>query len=373
MLGDGIGEGSYGRVKEGYCVETLRRVAVKIMKHSRLKKIQGGEQNVRREIALLKRLRHKNIVELMDVIVDQEKQKFYVVFEYCATNLSELQSRSLNEGRLPLGQSQRYFKQLIRGLQYLHQNSIIHRDIKPANLLVSIDDVIKISDFGVAEEISRYSPTDLMTSSAGTPIFQPPEAASGQAKYSGFKVDIWACGITLYNMISGQFPFDGETTYALFESIAKCDYNIPIEADSQLADLLYGILERDPDKRLSIDSILNHTWLRTDYPLDSSEVPVIPGFKSINEDTIDKCQKKCFISNQQFAHDTTLVPYLEQMFEDLPQLLRRSSQVDSTITAVKKKINAKPQISDNKFLRRFSRQENRQSKLSNDTSHCKVQ
>lgn len=150
VLGEVLGEGSYGKVKEGFCTETLRRVAVKIMKHSKLKKIPGGEQNVKREIQLLKRLRHENIVELMDVIYKKEKNKIYVVFEYCATTLQEMMSRAPQK-KLPQCQAQRYFKQLISGLGYLHANSVIHRDIKPGNLLITIDETVKISDFGVAE------------------------------------------------------------------------------------------------------------------------------------------------------------------------------------------------------------------------------
>ena len=94
VMGDILGEGSYGKVKEGFCIETLKRVAIKIMKQSRLKKIPNGEANVKREIALLKQLRHKNIIELMDVITNSEKHKIYVIFEYCASTLSDLLGNS---------------------------------------------------------------------------------------------------------------------------------------------------------------------------------------------------------------------------------------------------------------------------------------
>lgn len=150
MLGDVLGEGQYGKVKEGFCIQTLKRVAVKIMRLSKIRKIPGGEGNIRQEISILKRLKHKNIVELINVIFDTEKEKFYEVFEYCAGTLSQLQSHAV-DGKLPLGQSQRYFKHLIRGLQYLQSKSVIHHDIKPANLILSVDDCLKIADFGLAE------------------------------------------------------------------------------------------------------------------------------------------------------------------------------------------------------------------------------
>lgn len=107
LMGGLLGEGSYGKVKEGFCSETVRRVAIKIMKQTRLKKIPNGEQNVAKEISLLKKLRHKNVIELMDVITNPMKQKTYVIFEYCATTVSEMINKS-STGKLPLSQAQRY-------------------------------------------------------------------------------------------------------------------------------------------------------------------------------------------------------------------------------------------------------------------------
>lgn len=82
-------------------------------------------------------------------------------------------------------------------MKYLHGKGIVHHDVKPANLLINFDDTIKISDFGVAEEISMYNADDKLCSSSGTPAFQAPESICGTDKFSGFKVDIWACGVTL--------------------------------------------------------------------------------------------------------------------------------------------------------------------------------
>ncbi|KAI3631570.1 hypothetical protein MIR68_010453 [Amoeboaphelidium protococcarum] len=377
VMGDVLGEGSYGKVKEGYCIETLRRTAIKIMKQARLKKIPNGELNVRREINVLKRLRHKNVVELMDVIVKKEKQKIYVVFEYCATTLSEIIGRS-SEGKLPLSQSQRYFKQMMKGLRYLHANSVIHRDIKPGNLLVTIDDTIKISDFGVAEEVSRYSPNDNLTTSSGSPAFQPPEVALGKDSFSGSKVDIWAAGVTLYHIISGKYPFDGDSIYQLFENIGRCEYTIPEEADEILSDLIRNILCIDPDSRFGVDQILSHPWTCNKLKKSQNEVPVVPLQRSddfsldqdghqqsrlMSKNTIPEEEDEDLtgavgrssgdiitspsqatkfsksstgktqyrsgeISNPDFAYDTTLIPYLEQMFEDMPHKFRRSSVVE---------------------------------------------
>lgn len=275
IVGDILGEGSYGKVKEGFSIDTLKRVAIKILKKNRLKKIPNGLNNVEREINLLWRLSHKNIIQMTDVIFNDEKEKIYVVFEYCAATLNDLMERSPFK-MFPRSQAQSYFRQLIKGLGYLHSKSIVHRDIKPGNLLVSVDGTIKITDFGVAEQLSMYDDNDLMTSSLGSPAFQPPEVALGKESFSGFKADVWATGITLYNLISGKYPFSGKTIYYLFDSIAKCKFEVPKQAngDELLRSLLLGMLEKDPNKRLSTNDISEHEWIHITIPRSKHEVPI---------------------------------------------------------------------------------------------------
>ena len=91
------------------------------------------------------------------------------------------------------------------------------------------------------QEIGLYEEGDFLKTSSGSPAFQPPEITCGNyEKFSGSKIDIWASGVTLYHMISGKYPFDGDNIYNLFESIANCEYLMPEEADELLADLLHS-------------------------------------------------------------------------------------------------------------------------------------
>ncbi|EDV22295.1 uncharacterized protein TRIADDRAFT_29179 [Trichoplax adhaerens] len=233
LKGGVLGEGAYGKVKEVLDTYTLKRLAVKILKNAKLKRIPNGEQNVLREIRLLKGLSHKNIVTLCEVVTCDEKQKRYP-FE----NLLE----KTPSGKFPLWQAHLYFAQLVNGLDYLHSRRIIHKDVKPGNLLITHDQILKITDFGVAEELDLFALDDKISTSQGSPAFQPPEVANGHDTFSGFKLDTWAVGITLFKMTSGVYPFEGRTVFTLFENIGKGQYTIPdvLKHESELKDLING-------------------------------------------------------------------------------------------------------------------------------------
>lgn len=173
VMGDLLGEGSYGKVKEMLDSDTLCRRAVKILKQRKLRRIPNGVQNVERyspflrskppelpfgiliynnfrEIKLLKSLKHKNVINLVDVLFNEEKQKMYLIMEFCVGSLQGM-LESTPFKKFPLFQAHGYFIQLIDGLEYLHSKRVVHKDIKPGNLLLTLEGELKISDLGVAE------------------------------------------------------------------------------------------------------------------------------------------------------------------------------------------------------------------------------
>ncbi|KAF7237089.1 Serine/threonine-protein kinase STK11 [Varanus komodoensis] len=316
LMGDLLGEGSYGKVKEMLDSETLCRRAVKILKKKKLRRIPNGEANVKKEIQLLRQLRHKNVIQLVDVLYNEEKQKIYplrasagfftggasltlpltyMVMEYCVCGMQEMLD-SVPDKKFPVFQAHGYFCQLIDGLEYLHSQGIVHKDIKPGNLLLTTNGTLKISDLGVAEALHPFAEDDVCRTSQGSPAFQPPEIANGLDTFSGFKVDIWSAGVTLYNITTGLYPFEGDNIYKLFENIGKGDYTIPEDCGPPLSDLLRGMLEYDPAKRFSIQQIRHHNWFRKKHPQSEPAVPIPP-----SPETKDRWRSM------------TVVPYLEDL------------------------------------------------------------
>ncbi|CAH1406520.1 unnamed protein product [Nezara viridula] len=290
VMGDLLGEGSYGKVKEMLDSETLCRRAVKILKKRKLRRIPNGEQNVQREIQLLKLLKHKNVIEMVDVLYNHEKEKMYLVMEYCVGVLQDmLESTPLK--KFPNWQAHGYFCQLMDGLEYLHSHGIVHKDIKPGNLLLTLEGTLKISDLGVAEALDMFAPDDTCFTSQGSPAFQPPEIANGMERFSGFKIDIWSSGVTLFNLTTGKYPFEGDNIYRLFEVIGRGEVTIPDEVDDHLRNLLEGMLHREPHLRFSLQQIMSHPWV-VRKPALTEQIVLVPPLRG------------------NYRHSMTVLPYL---------------------------------------------------------------
>lgn len=276
-----LGRGEHGRVKLGFDVDKQRYVAIKLLNRKekpRLGRPQGcsTEEKIHREIAILKKCHHSNIVRLIEVLDDESSRKIYLVLEYCAKGEIKWQTPDGN-ATLSREQARGAARNVALGLEYLHANGIIHRDIKPANLLVSGNDVVKISDFGVSYAVSREESarSELeLAKTVGTPAFFSPELCIpteinhvGERKTPPIssKVDVWAFGVTLYCLLYGYLPFEADNEYELFRVIANEEICLPDpkgDKDLTLAnDLLSKLLIRDPSSRPSISEIKHHPWL----------------------------------------------------------------------------------------------------------------
>ncbi|GMR59079.1 hypothetical protein PMAYCL1PPCAC_29274, partial [Pristionchus mayeri] len=267
LFGGLIGEGSYAKVKEVVEEHSLVRRAVKIIKDGRLRKIPNGKENVERELRILKKVTHPNVIELIDSFRDETKGKLYMILEYCVVSIQQIldstESKRMDEPEVHV-----YFGQLIKGLEYLQSVGIVHKDIKPGNLLLTRSRVLKISDFGVAEQLSSFTSDDRIDNAQGTPKFQPPEAVSGHCNhYGGFGADVWACGVTLYNLLSGEYPFEGAVIMKLFDAISTQPLLMPsnVTLQKEVIDLLRGLLDKDPSTRWRIERVREYEWMKRRY------------------------------------------------------------------------------------------------------------
>jgi len=110
----------------------------------------------------------------------------------------------------------------------------------------------------------------------GTPAFQCPEIANGEDTYSGFSIDIWSCGVTLYNLVTGLLPFEADNIYLLFQTIGKGVYTIPDDIEPHLTSLLHGLLHIDKNLRFTIEQIKQHDWFRRRPPRTFEFIPFPP-------------------------------------------------------------------------------------------------
>ena len=252
-----IGEGTFSNVKLAKNRQTGEQVAIKIIEKNKFKH-KEDKLRFNREIEILKKLRHPNIVQLYSII--EKNDKIYLIMEYIKGQ--ELFDYIVTKKKLSEKEACIFFQQLISGIEYLHKIKYVHRDIKPENLLINENSKqLTIIDFGLSNIYSNSKKEILLSSACGSPSYAAPEMLNGE-KYKGPPVDIWSCGIVLYAMLCGYLPFDDENNDndKLYDKICKGKFIIPNHVSEKARDLLNKILVTDPKKRLNIFQIKSHPW-----------------------------------------------------------------------------------------------------------------
>eukprot|EP00005_Dracoamoeba_jomungandri_P012885 CAMPEP_0174270952 /NCGR_PEP_ID=MMETSP0439-20130205/46342_1 /TAXON_ID=0 /ORGANISM="Stereomyxa ramosa, Strain Chinc5" /LENGTH=286 /DNA_ID=CAMNT_0015360649 /DNA_START=163 /DNA_END=1024 /DNA_ORIENTATION=+ len=221
----------------------------------------GATEHVDREIAILKRLRHKNVLQLEEVMVSSTR--IYIVTELLTGG--ELFFKLANEGKFDEKVSRKYFRQLILGVEYCHFQGICHRDIKPENLLLDDEGNLKITDFGLAALFkTQQGGVKLLKTMCGTPNYVAPEVLM-KRKYDGCKADIWSCGCVLYTFLTGYMPFHDTNMAVLYQQIKNAEYKVPKWLSSDAAELLRQMLTPEPDQRITIAAIRQNDWFNENY------------------------------------------------------------------------------------------------------------
>lgn len=338
-----IGKGQFGEV---FCAEVIKDpeffiyenqtglfeyfsnyVAIKVVnrfiKNKLITKLYCDEMNkIKKEIQIMKNCNHLNIIKLYEVINDLRINKILLILEFC--KFKEIKWETYNHFEEKYKKQNNNLKRLTlnnilrditNGLDYLHNHiRVIHSDLKPQNLLVDSYNNVKISDFGVSIILDKNSNDTIeLNKSIGSPAFNAPELCKISCNGNkdnvkiNSKIDIWSLGVILFCLMFNDLPFSGSNEFELFQNIISVNYNFPnlnhkiknhhsdIHELGFLEDLLKKILEKDPNKRISLIDIKNHDF--TLFQLNSDEKKMFLSFNSKYYNNYNENIKKKSCSN----------------------------------------------------------------------------
>ncbi|XP_063985696.1 serine/threonine-protein kinase BRSK2 isoform X1 [Diachasmimorpha longicaudata] len=280
-----LGKGQTGLVKLGVHCVLGKKVAIKIINREKLS--ESVLMKVEREIAIMKLIDHPHVLGLTDVY--ENKKYLYLVLEHVSGG--ELFDYLVKKARLTPKEARRFFRQIISALDFCHSHNICHRDLKPENLLLDEKNNIKIADFGMA---SLQPAGSMLETSCGSPHYACPEVIRGE-KYDGRKADVWSCGVILYALLVGALPFDDDNLRQLLEKVKRGVFHIPHFVPPDCQNLLRGMIEVNPDKRLTLAEINRHIWVTAagkgelELELSMMEVVqthVLPSVEAIDPDVL---------------------------------------------------------------------------------------
>ncbi|CAL8338075.1 unnamed protein product [Merluccius merluccius] len=260
-----LGTGAFSEVVLAEEKRTQLLVAIKCIPK---KALEGKENNIENEIAVLHRIQHTNIVSLEDIF--ESNSHLYLVMQLVSGG--ELFDRIVEKGFYTERDASQLIHQILDAVKYLHDMGIVHRDLKPENLLyysMDEDSKIMISDFGLSKIEGSGS---VMSTACGTPGYVAPEVLA-QKPYSK-AVDCWSIGVISYILLCGYPPFYDENDAKLFEQILKAEYEFDSpywdDISDSAKDFICHLMEKEPLKRYTCEQALQHPWICGDTALDKN-------------------------------------------------------------------------------------------------------
>ena len=272
-LEEKLGEGGFAIVYFARNKKSNQKHACKVMK-------LGGDwkdsrvEDMKNELFIMEKVKHLYIVKLMHHFLTQSKAngiRLYIFMELA--DGGDFSKFCQKKGAMTENDCKPYFAQIICGINHMHSLGIAHRDIKLQNVLlvkneksISGDFTLLVSDFGLSRIMHHDSAGGIQMNRTicGTPIFMAPEILL-RKPYSGFLVDVWALGITLYIMMTLQLPFNFRNKDQAIKDMVAKKWEWPTSKmkappSNDLKNYLSGMLDPDPTKRLDMSGISNHKW-----------------------------------------------------------------------------------------------------------------
>ena len=309
---DYLGEGAFSKVK--LVEKNNQKYAMKVINRKKLmsqKKgfgfklnddkvtIDNSLEDAMREIAILKKCNHKNVIKLYEILHDNKKNKLYLILEYVQNGTIMIYNEDedtfqINEhfyknndpnSDYTEDEIRKIIRQIILGIDYLHNNGVIHRDIKPDNILLNENNKVKITDFNLSALLTNSKEDIITKGNLGTKYFRAPEVCKDENENSnnmyihGKPLDIWALGVVSYLLAYKKLPFveseESENPIDLYNVIINKNYEIPNNRMSKgFIDFLSKCLNKNPYKRITITEIKKLDWINEKgYELPNIKLP----------------------------------------------------------------------------------------------------
>ncbi|KAE7997232.1 hypothetical protein FH972_001882 [Carpinus fangiana] len=257
-MGRLLGQGTFAKVYYGKNLITNEGVAIKVINKDNVKK-EGLIEQIKREISVMRLVRHPNVVELKEVMAT--KAKIFFVMEYVKGG--ELFAK-VAKGKLKEDLARKYFQQLVSAIDFCHSRGVSHRDLKPENLLLDDNEDLKVSDFGLSALPEQLWNDGLLHTQCGTPAYVAPEVLRKKG-YDGAKADIWSCGVILFVLLAGYLPFQADNLMKMYRKVFKAEFEFPQWFSTDAKQLISQLLVSDPAKRISIPEIMQNPWFQKGF------------------------------------------------------------------------------------------------------------
>jgi serine/threonine-protein kinase len=241
-----VGQGGMAVVYKGFDTTLNREVAVKVL-HPHLAGMAESRARLQREAHAVAKLRHENILEIFDYSGPDSPESFIVTEFIHGTTLKTF----LGDHPLPFPElAEMIASEVARALEHAHSLGVIHRDIKPENVMIRNDGLVKLMDFGIAQIVDKERMT-VTGQLLGSPAYMAPEHVEGRPL--DFRTDVFAVGILLYQLATGQLPFRGKNPHEVLKRIAECKFVAPEMVNprigARLARVITKALQREPGAR----------------------------------------------------------------------------------------------------------------------------
>ncbi|XP_028799139.1 CBL-interacting serine/threonine-protein kinase 5 [Neltuma alba] len=322
-IGRLLGKGTFAKVYHGKQIATGESVAIKIVRKEQVRK-EGMMEQIKREISVMRLVRHPNVVELKEVMAT--KTKIFFVMEYVRGG--ELFAK-VARGKLKEDVARKYFQQLISAVDFCHSRGVSHRDLKPENLLLDENENLKISDFGLSALPEQLRHDGLLHTQCGTPAYVAPEVLRKKG-YDGSKADIWSCGVILYALLAGFLPFQNENLMSMYTKVLRAEFQYPPWFSAESRRLISKILVADPERRATIPAIMRVTWFLKGFSKPSAFQLEEPDDKELQKSELANPKSKP--SSPQFFNAFDFISSMSSGF-DLSGLFESKRRTGSMFTS----------------------------------------